>query len=179
MKKGDKHKYIIPFVGLSIGKHQFEYDVDTAFFEKMEYSPIQSGAINVSLELEKKETMLIANFRGEGEVGKACDRCDGMMKIPVKGELEIIYKFGYEASDDENLIVLSPEAYEIDVTEPIYQMIIISIPSRNVHEEGECDEEMLSLLRKYTVNDNEDDAESEDDDDDDEDSVWSILKNKN
>lgn len=180
MKKESKHKYIIPFVGLSIGKHSFEYEIVDSFFDRMDYSPIHKSNVNVHLELEKKETMLIAKLRGEGVVEKSCDRCDSPMEIAIKGELEVIYKFGYEESSDENLIVLHPESYELDVAEPIYQMIIVSIPNRNVHEEGECDEEMLNLLRKYTVNtDDTDDESDESDEDDDSESIWSILKNKN
>ena len=29
--------YTIPFVGLKLGKHQFEYDIDNEFFEHFEY----------------------------------------------------------------------------------------------------------------------------------------------
>lgn len=177
-----KHKYSIPFVGLAIGKHIFDFEIEDSFFQSIEYSPVQSGKLNVELELEKKETMLIAKFSVNGVVEKECDRCNAPLEISIQNELEVIYKFGHEQSEDENLIVLSPEAYEINVKEPIYQMIIIAIPSRNIHKDGECDEEMLNLLRKYTVNKNdieEFDEESDGEDEADEESIWSILKHKN
>jgi uncharacterized metal-binding protein YceD (DUF177 family) len=103
------------------------------------------------------------------------------------------------------LIVLDFEAYELDVKMNIYELISVSLPVRVVHEQGECNPEMLELLEKYVINANDDDdddfddedyddedfddeddeddsEEGEDDDDNNNDDIdprWSILKNLN
>jgi len=187
--KTSKSEFVIPFVGLKTGKHEFNYKINNTFFEELEYSPVTDSELDVHLELEKKETMLIANFTVEGTVTTNCDRCDAPMELFIRGDLRIIYKFGHEESDDENLIVLHPESYEIDVTDPIYQMVILSLPPRKIHEPGECDEEMWKLIRKYSVNsdeeDDDDDWEEDEEDNlgfedfDPKDPKWSILNNKN
>lgn len=188
--KPSKREYIIPFVGLKLGKHEFSFQVEDTFFEQLDYSPISSGKLEVELVLEKKETMFIANFTTEGIVTTTCDRCDTPLELPINGELEIIYKFGDEDSGDENLIVLFPEDYEIDVTDPIYQMIILALPPRKLHAVGECDEEMWKLIQKYTVNSDVSDEDEFDEDDEEEDNLgfedfnpndprWSMFKNEN
>lgn len=190
--KPSKHEFVIPFVGLKLGKHQFSFQINDAFFEHLDYSPIHRGDLEVELELEKKEMMLVANFTTKGMVSTNCDRCDTSMDIEIEGALEIVYKFGSEDSGDENLIVLFPEEYQIDVQDPIYQMIILALPSRNIHAPGECDEDMWKLIQKYTVNSATSDEEEDEDDDDDEensrlgidefninDPRWAKLKNKN
>lgn len=171
--KTSNHQFDISFVGLKIGKHNFNYQIDSTFFDGMDYSPISNGNLEVNLELEKKETMFIAIFDVKGTVVTDCDRCNTPLELPVHGDLKIIYKFGHEASEDENLIVLPPEAYKINVKDPIYQMIVLALPIRRVHPEGKCDEEMKKLLQKYTVN-----SDEKEDDGDDE-GKWTILKNKN
>jgi uncharacterized protein len=161
----------IPFVGLKLGKYEFEFEVNNSFFETLTYSLIERGSLKVWLDLEKKETMLLASFYVDGIVEMVCSRCNELMDAEVEGELEIIYKFGHESYDDENLIVISPDSFEIDVRQPIYELITISLPLRPIHEEGKCDEEMVKLIEKFHVKENKDN--------DDLDPRWSALKNLN
>jgi uncharacterized protein len=154
-----KREYLISFAGLKLGLHLFEYDIANTFFEGLEYSPILKGQVKVQLELEKKETMLIGKFHIEGSVTTACDRCTDDVNVEIEGAYQLIYKLGGEQTDNEDLIVLSPDAYEIDVKENIYEFISISLPFRVIHEEGECNTEMMTLLNQYVIN-----AEDEDED---------------
>lgn len=185
--KADKI-YNIPFVGLKIGSHLFEYAVNDSFFDDFEYSLVKKGDLKVVLKLEKKETMILAFFKVEGSVFADCDRCTAPVKLEIKGSYDLVYKFGTDDSDDESLIVLHPDEYQINVEEPIYELITISLPTRKIHNDGECDEEMMSLVKEYTINsdddeenfdDDEDWDEEEDDDDSDDISPWDILKNLN
>ena len=93
----------IPFVGLKLGQHEFEFDVDDSFFETLSYSLIEKGKLKVWLDLEKKETMLLASFQVDGTVEMVCSRCNESMDAELEGELDVIYKFGNESIDDENL----------------------------------------------------------------------------
>ncbi len=167
-----KRTYLISFVGLKIGFHDFEYEINDAFFEQFEYSIIHKGDVNVHLRLEKKETMFIAQYAADGFVTTTCDRCTDELKLPVKGEFQIVYKFGNDISEDENLIVLPEEAYQLDVSEAIYELITISLPAKKVHPKGECNEEMLELISKYSVGFDSDEEEDDEDDWDDEDEDW-------
>ena len=145
--------------------------------------------------------MMIGNFSIQGKVFTSCDRCNDPLELPVKGDYQLVFKFGTEAEDDESLVVLHPDTYEIDLTPHLYEFVTVSLPARIVHPKGECNEEMIELLKQYSgaPADSEDD-ESEDDDwddddwdddewndedddtDDDDDPIdprWSALKNLN
>lgn len=189
-----KREFIIPFIGLKVGFHEFEFEIRDAFFEELEYTIIQKGDAVVKLRLEKKETMLIGEFSVGGSVFTSCDRCNDPIEVPINGAFRLIYKFGDEQSDDETLIVLPNDTYELDVRQNIYELMTVSLPSRLVHPKGECNEEMIELLQKYSGRSEEEleDEESEwdeddeewddEDDDDDEDPIdprWSALKNLN
>ena len=189
-------EFIIPFIGLKVGFHDFNFEIHDAFFEEVEYSIIHKGNVTVSLTLEKKETMLIGEFQIGGTVSASCDRCNDPLDVPVKGTFRLVFKFDNETSDDESLIVLHPDAYELDVRDNIYELITVSLPARLTHPMGECNEEMIELLKKYSGQpesveedfdddddwDDEDWEEDDDDDGDDDDPVdprWSALKNLN
>lgn len=165
---------MIPFAGLKIGTHRYDFELDKSFFASFEGSPIEDATVQCSLVLEKKETMMIATYAVSGTVDTACDRCNDPIAIPVNGEMRIIYKFGNEASEDENLIVLEPDAYELDVAPQLYELLVISLPIRILHPEGDCNEEVMELYNSLIINagepdelDDEDWYEEEDWDDSD------------
>jgi uncharacterized protein len=184
--KSDK-MFKIPFVGLKLGLHEYKFEITDTFFEEFEYSLVEKGQLEVDLILEKKERMLIANFSVSGVVTSDCDRCNSPMELTIKNKFQIIYAFGVDTIEDENLVVIHPDEFEINVKDPIYELITLALPNRKVHPVGECDEEMYQLVQQYTVNINEEedddfddeDDDDEDDDDDDIDPKWSILKNLN
>ncbi len=176
-----KREYIIPFIGLKLGFHEFEFQIQDAFFEDRQYSSIHSGTANVRLVLEKKETMMIGEFEIKGSVSTDCDRCNDPIEVPIKGSFKLIFTFGNEPSEDESIIVMHPDDYELELKDHLYELLIVSLPTRLIHPKGECNEEMIELLSKYTVqqeptgsedDDDEDDWDFEDDDDYEDDEDW-------
>ncbi len=66
--------------------HTYEFDIVDAFFEKVEYSLIDKGNVRVTLNLEKKETMMIGDFSIEGEVKASCDLCNDPVRWHILNE---------------------------------------------------------------------------------------------
>ncbi|MFM7301086.1 MAG: YceD family protein, partial [Crocinitomicaceae bacterium] len=145
-----KSAFEIPFVGLKLGTHEFEFDVNDSFFASLPYSLIEKGSVKVWLDLEKKETMMIANFECFGHVEQICSRCNESALVEIDSDLAVIYKFGHEEEEtnDDNLLIVNYDAYELEVSQQVYEMISLALPIRPMHEEGECDEEMVKLIEK-------------------------------
>lgn len=147
---------IIPFRGLALEVHHFHYDIDAAFFEELENSELQQGDVKVDLALDRQERMLILDFDIRGSIEVDCDRCLEPFAYPVEGRRQLIIKFGdhYEEEDDDIMVI--PEAeYQIDVSRHIYDYIFLMLPLRKVHpddEEGNptCNTEMLSRLERHS-----------------------------
>lgn len=169
-------EYIIPFEGLKVGKHPYSFDIGNTFFEDLEYSLLDQGEIHIEMELEKKEQMMSAHIKMNGSVWSACDQCTEPAEIPVSVDHTVIFKFGVGSSDDEDLIMLDPSEFEINMAPIFYELITVSMPSKIVHEEEACNEEMLDLLDEYSGLKYDDEDE---DDDDDVDPCWNALKNLN
>ncbi len=175
-------EYVIPFTGLKLGKHKFDFVLLDEFFERFEYSIVDGGKVQVDFELEKKETMMIGTFDLKGAVKSACDRCNDPCDIKVNGSDKIYYKFDDEPSDDETLVVVYPDEVEIDISSQLLEFVTVSLPARVLHEnEEECNEEMIDLLDDYVINpddseDEEDDSVIDDDNDDITDPRWDALR---
>jgi len=145
-------EFIIPFKGLSLGFHEFTYEVNDLFFEEIDYSEIKRGEIKVDLELEIQETMLIFNFKIDGSVEVDCDRCLEAFNYPINGEQRLFIQFGasYKEETDE-MITIPKDDHEINIAPIIYEYIQLLLPLQKMHfddENGEmtCNKEMLEKL---------------------------------
>lgn len=163
MNNTNNNQFIIPFVGLKVGKHDFEFEITDAFFEDSEYSLIQKGKVLVKLNFEKKETMMIGNYNIGGMVVVSCNRCNDELKVDIDGDYRLVYKFDSAPSNDESLVIVYPEEFELNIRGSLMELINVSLPVRAVHTKDECNNDMLDLLDEYVVN-TDDDFESEFDD---------------
>lgn len=148
--------FTIQFVGLGIGNHQFEFEVDDAFFEHFEYSQLQHGKVTIGVELEKQERMMIFSFLFQGSVEVTCDRCGEEFFLPVSGNERLIVKFGEEyAEESDEIITIPATEYQIDLSPFIYEYLHLILPARILHpsdREGVsgCNPEILKKLDIYS-----------------------------
>jgi uncharacterized protein len=149
----------IPFVGLKQGIHHFEFEVGKTFFDDFPFSLIEDGKLIAEVELDKKETIMISNFIVHGNVKVICSRCNELANIDLSDTMINYYKFGTEVEEDENLFVLSPDEYKINVAQQIYELISVALPSSPKHKKGECNKEMVELIKKYQSKDKKEDID--------------------
>lgn len=145
--------FIIPFVGLKEGEHEYAFDLDGRFFESFEYSEIEKGKVHVDMRLEKQHRMMIFYFNIKGFVKLPCDRCLDEMDFPVDGEERLIVKFGEEWKEETDEILIIPEKESsIDVSGFIYEYIMLTLPFQRVHEdESLCNRDVADKLARHTA----------------------------
>jgi uncharacterized protein len=153
--------YSIPFTGLKLGKHQFEFDIDDSFFDEFEYSLVKRADLKCTVDMEKQETMLILSFYIRGNLFANCDRCLAQYPQPVDIREQQIAKFsGEEGGKGEEIIILTKNDHEIDISGLIYEYINVALPLITVcSDEGNmpyCDKETLESLNKLSVNNEQD-----------------------
>jgi uncharacterized metal-binding protein YceD (DUF177 family) len=148
-------EYLIPFVGLKLGKHHFEYQIDNAFFDIFDYDEFQNSDIKVNVVLEKKSNMLEISFKHEGIVNVPCDVTGEDFDLPIKSKMKLIVRFGEEFNNDnEELLILPFGEFEVDIAQYIYEMIVLSVPLRRVHpgvKDGTLESEALIKLNELAV----------------------------
>jgi uncharacterized metal-binding protein YceD (DUF177 family) len=168
--------FIIPFVGLKLGTHQYEFEVKDEFFTAFDYSEIKHGDVRVVMDLNKSATMLVLTFDLSGTITVPCDRCLEDMNTQIDTSFRQIIKFSDTETDedDDELTYVPTGEYEIDVKPYIFNFIALSIPARNAHPEGECDPETLKKLNEYLISEEKESSKKEEEEDID--PRWSALK---
>ena len=148
--------FSVKFIGLKEGTHSFQFPLSKSFFETFEYSEFNSVDINVDLLLVKKSTIIELSLKGTGSVNINCTLTNEPFDYQINSKLNLLVKFG-DSYDDENdeLLVLPHGSHSIDLDQYFYEMIVLSMPIRNVHpdvENGTIDSEILNRLKEFDIN---------------------------
>ncbi|MFD2551468.1 YceD family protein [Bizionia sediminis] len=167
--------FTIPFVGLKLGKHQFEYKIDKAFFDFFDYQDFETVDVLVNLELNKKTTLLELHFQISGHVGVSCDVTNEPYNQPLENTFDLVVKFGEAYNDEEiDLLVIPHGEYEINVQQYIYETIILAVPTKLTHpglEDGTLQSEILDKLEELSPKENKEKKDNEEID-----PRWNTLK---
>lgn len=162
------NEYLIPFIGLKIGKHQFEFKINKKFFDEFGFDEFESCDITVNVVLEKKPTMLEINFKHSGTVNVPCDLTGEQFDLPIKGKIKLVVTFGEEFNNDnDELLILPHGEHQIDLAQYIYEMIALSIPLKRIHpgvKDGTLQTEALEKLKELQVKKLKEEKKEEDTD---------------
>ena len=176
------NEYLIPFIGLKIGKHHFEYNIEKKFFDEFSFDEFETCAVKVNVVLEKKATMLEVSFSHKGTVNVPCDLTGEQFDLPIKGKINLVVQFGDEFNNDnEELLILPHGEHQIDLSQYIYEMIVLSIPQKRVHpgvKEGTLQTEALRKLNELQVKDVEEVTKKEEEVDPRWDKLKQLLTDK-
>lgn len=175
MKPKKKKEYVIPFSGLKLGKHEYDFDLTDSFFQNIEYSELEAGNLKAHVVLNKQTNMLVLDFDIKGTVNVMCDRCMDTFDIPLVAENQLIVKIGsdnFEGGDD--IVSISGGESEIDIEHYLYENIILAMPYKRIHpldKDGKsgCNQEMLEKLNKMLVEEQKEQNDPR----------WNALKNIN
>ena len=168
-------EYTIQFVGLKLGKHHFEYQIDKKFFEYFEYDDFNDVDVKVDVLLEKKSTLLELHFTVSGIVNINCDTTMEPYDQEIEGNFNLVVKFGDEYNDEhEDILIIPHGEYEINIAQYIYELIILSLPIKRIHPgiaDGTLKSEILDKLEELSPKNTEDIEKSEEID-----PRWNTLK---
>lgn len=158
--------YTIPFVGLKIGEHHFDYQIDNTFFQHFEYDEFNAVDVKIDLKFEKKSTFLELYFSAEGYVNVNCDITNEPYNQSINDDYKLVVKFGNEFNNDNEDILIVPHGeYEINVAQYIYELIVLAVPIKRIHpgiEDGTLKSDILSKLEELSPTEDHKSKSSED-----------------
>lgn len=148
--------YVIQFVGLKEGDHSFDYEIGNTFFKIFEFDEFNDAKIHAEVELIKKSTLLEFKFKVSGTVNVNCDLTNEPFDQVIDNYFDLIVNFGDEYNDDNEEILIVPHGeYEINIAQYIYELIVLSVPSKRIHpgvKDGSLKSEILNKLEELSPN---------------------------
>ncbi len=156
----ERDEYSINFLGITEGKHQFNFNVNKDLFVLYEEDSIEDADINVVVDLEKSVRHLSINFKIKGRISTICDRCLDTLKLNIDYSPHLHINFGdytSDLSDIYDVMTLSRSEEKLDLSKHLYDYIMLNIPIQKVHSEdngSECNPEMLEQIERYEIGNN-------------------------
>ncbi|MBR0194860.1 MAG: hypothetical protein IJQ32_01250 [Paludibacteraceae bacterium] len=133
----EQNHYIIDLRRLPIGTHEFDIQLDDAFFEGLEKSEILRGRIGCKATLNLREEDYQLTIAVHGTVFVVCDRCLDPMPLEIEANDELMNDEPKAPND------------EIDLSWLAYEIVSINIPIVHCHQAGECNKQMELLLHDH------------------------------
>lgn len=149
--------YTIPLSGLKEGRHIYDFEVGSGFFELYEESEIREAELHVDAELDKRSTHYDLIIRIEGSIRVECDRCLEKYSQPISCENRLLIKSGKEWDDSEtDMLTIPADEYVLDISQYIYEFAHLAMPLKRTHPDDEkgnstCDPVMLQKLKEHLI----------------------------
>ncbi|MCF8272984.1 MAG: DUF177 domain-containing protein [Flavobacteriaceae bacterium] len=168
-------EFTIPFIGLKIGTHHYDYKIEKSFFDYFEYEDFNDAQVNVDVSLLKNTTLLELNFKISGTVNINCDITNEPFNQNIENEFDLVVNFGEEYNDENiDILILPHGAYEINIQQYIYELIVLAVPIKRIHpgvEDGTLSSDILEKLKELSPK-----LDDEQKEDKDIDPRWNTLK---
>lgn len=111
---------------------------------------VSSRGVDVHLTVVRRNDVYRLTFKSTGSLTVPCDRCLDDLDIPVDSLYELTVKYGEEYDDTgDDILILPYSRHTLDLAPVIYSTLMLAIPLQKVHEEGECNAEMLRCLDEH------------------------------
>lgn len=157
--------YSIRFSGLGAGRYEYRFHIGDDFFAEQPDSVIQQVDAEAVVVLHKAATIQL-ELRLDGKITVECVRCLDPLSIPVLVEKTMLVRQVENPNpeeDDDDRIHIAMDAHEIDAAPLLRDYLLLQVPYRPVHENPECDPEILKFLATEPTQEQKD--------------TWSALRN--
>ena len=152
MKASD---FKVNLLGLSQKAHRFDYELDDEFFKLYGNSLLEGGRFSAEINLDKRETLIEANFHIRGEARLVCDRSLEPFDHPLDIHRRIMFKYGQEEKElSEDIVLITHTQASLDIGQYIFEIIVVSVPMKRLHpnfKNKELEESEIQLVYSSPV----------------------------
>lgn len=141
---------------MSVGNHEFEFEVTGKFFKEQEMPELNDGNVHVKATVLKQNNAMQLEFDVEGTVAVDCDRCLKGFDIPISSHDKLVIKHGNPSESTDEVMVVPEGETSLNVTQYIYEYILTAVPARKVpceidKKKFKCDNSMLKKLEESSM----------------------------
>lgn len=145
--------YKITFSGLKEGNHNFNFEVSNQLFLSFKYLEFNNCKISADVNLIKKSNLLEIEIKSKGTINLNCHVSDESFDYDHSEHHKFVVKFGNSFNDeDPEMLVVPFGTYEINLSQQLYEMIVLSLPLKVVHpgiNDGTLKSKTLERLKDF------------------------------
>ncbi|MDA3822699.1 MAG: DUF177 domain-containing protein [Bacteroidales bacterium] len=150
-------EYVVRFSELKEDKETFEFILEESFFNVFQSNDWEGGRIKAKVDVYKRPDGISLDFDLKGTLMVVCDRCLDEFPLEIEFVDQLFVKYGQGEDElDDNVVVISRDDNQINLSQFLYEYLVLSIPVTKAHPDTEeggsgCNPEMIEKLNKYVV----------------------------
>jgi uncharacterized metal-binding protein YceD (DUF177 family) len=152
-------EYVVRFSELKNDEEKFEFLMEDSFFKVYESSEWETGLVKAEVLASKRPDGITLEFYLWGTLTVNCDLCLEAFQHQIKSKQSLFVKYGQiEEELDDDVVVVTRDENQIDLSSFLYEYLLLSIPVKKVHPLGPdgnsgCDQGMIKKLQEHIVSD--------------------------
>ncbi len=148
--------YLIRFIQLSSGQHEYDFRIDDSFFKDRKGSIIHGADVQAKVILHKNAGAMQLEMKMTGEVKVDCMRCLEAFQLPVNIDKILLVRMvdtPRHEEDDIDAIHIARTAHEINLEDHFYDFLTLEVPYSPVHPDQAdgtpgCNPDILKHLKR-------------------------------
>ncbi|MCM1489285.1 MAG: DUF177 domain-containing protein [Muribaculum sp.] len=149
----DLKQFKISLPALGDGHHELELKADAALFAQRGNVEVTDADIMAYVDIDVRHGVYQIGVTCQGWIEIPCDRCLDPMRLDVDEDYDVNVRYGDEYGETDDTITLPEDETEFDLAPLIADTVLLSIPLRHVHPEGECNPRMEEIMRQHSAED--------------------------
>ncbi len=131
------------------------FNLDEKFFEFSDYFLIDNYSFSCVVEIEKKNAFWQMEIGINGFINTCCDRCGDPLLLKVdEVDTYFLKKEEESVTQSYNVIYIAHSNEPVNLEDVLKEVLFYVIPKTKVHEQNECNMEVLKKLSSYQKNSN-------------------------
>ena len=146
----DLKQYIISLPTLGEGHHEYEMKADGSFFAARGNDDVKEADVTAYVDIDVRHGAYEIGITCQGWIDIPCDRCLDPMRLDVDEDYDVTVRYGEEYDEKDDLITIPEDETDFDLATLIADTVLLSIPLRHVHPDGECNPEMEEIMSRHS-----------------------------
>ena len=146
----DLKRFKIALPALGEGHHEYEMKVDGDFFAARGNDDVKGADVTAYVDIDVRHGAYKIGITCQGWIDIPCDRCLDPMRLDVDDDYDVNVRYGDDYDETDDTIIIPESDVEFDISPLIADTVLLSIPLRHVHPDGECNPEMKEIMKKHS-----------------------------
>lgn len=153
------NQFVVSLPAPGEGRHELELKADSSLFAGRGSVEVTDADLSVYVDIEARHGAYAVGITCTGWIEIPCDRCLEPMRIEVDEEYDVSVKYGDDYDESDDSITLPYGQTTLDLAPMAADTVLLAIPLRHVHPDGECNPRMEEIMKLHSAADPGRDAE--------------------
>lgn len=149
----DLNQFVVALPSLGEGHHEMELKADAALFEGRGNVEVTAADIVAYVDIDVRHGVYQIGITCQGWIDIPCDRCLDPMRLDVDEDYDVNVRYGEDYDETDDTIILPETEVNFDLAPLVADTVLLSIPLRHVHPEGECNPRMEEIMKEHSAED--------------------------